>query len=78
LSEDEKRVLRPWNERFARFVQGKDVPWAAGGEREMLRLNANGETEVWTDEDWEEGVELWRVVNGGVSPGLLSWMKSRL
>lgn len=78
LSEREREVLRPWNERFAGFVQGEDVEWAAREEREMLRLKADGGTDVYTDKFWEEGLQFWRVVNVGGSAGLLGWMRSRL
>jgi carboxylesterase type B len=78
LSEEEKAVLGPWNECFARFVQGRDVQWAAREERQMLRLNGEGRMEVWNDEFWEEGVRFWRAVNEGGSRGWLGWMRPRL
>lgn len=63
LTESEKQIVKPWNEAFASFVHGHEVKWGTHGVREMLRLRADGLTDVWTDDRWDEGVKLWNKVN---------------
>lgn len=63
LTEKEKRVLKPWNEKFAAFVRGDVVEWGTRHAREMLRLRADGTTDVWADDRWDEGLEVWEEVN---------------
>ncbi|KAK5108329.1 hypothetical protein LTR62_008425 [Meristemomyces frigidus] len=71
LQGDEKVVLRFWNEAFAGFVRGEDVVWPCSDVREVLRLRSDGVTDVWWDERWEEGCEVWGAVNRGVGMGSL-------
>ena len=77
LLEDEKELLKPWNEAFASFVHGEDPKWGTETSRNMKRLRSDGKTDVWTDDQWEEGLKVWNFVNGG-SGGQGGWMKPKL
>lgn len=79
LTEEEKMVLRPWNEAFAKFVKGEEMDgrWKTQDVKQMLRLRDDGETDVWVDNRWEEGVQCWKAVNESAR-GLWSWIRSRL
>lgn len=63
LEENEKQILKPWNQAFAAFVRGHDVEWGTRHVKEMLRLRADGVTDVWIDDRWDEGVSVWNEVN---------------
>ena len=78
LTEDEKTVLKPWNEAFAAFVKGETVDWNTSKITEMVRLRADGVTDIWDDVRWDEGICVWDAINDGVAPGLLGWLKSKL
>ena len=78
LDEEEKGVLRGWNEGFAAFVKGVETGWGTSGVKEMRRLRSDGQTDVWTDDRWEEGLKVWDLVNGDVESGLVGWVKSKL
>ncbi|KAK5129600.1 hypothetical protein LTR08_003031 [Meristemomyces frigidus] len=64
LTDEEKRILEPWNECFAAFVRGDPVPWGTANAREMRTLNSGGSTDVWVDDRWDEGLKVWDLVNG--------------
>lgn len=77
LTDEEQSILRPWNEAFAAFVKGsRDVQWGTRDVKEMRRLNGDGTTDIWVDDRWEEGLEIWDVVNGDA--GLFAWLRSKL
>ncbi|PPJ54423.1 hypothetical protein CBER1_07381 [Cercospora berteroae] len=78
ITDEEKQLLRPWNEAFAAFVKGVEVPWGTSRVKEMLRLRDDGKTDIWTDDRWEEGLQIWDAVNGDAASGLLGWIKSKL
>ncbi|KXS94656.1 hypothetical protein AC578_5558 [Pseudocercospora eumusae] len=78
LTDDEKAVLKSWNQKFAAFVAGDDLEWGPGDVKEMLRLRSDGKTDIWTDDRWEEGLRVWDTVNKPSSTGLLDWIKSKL
>lgn len=59
LLEAEKQLLAPWNKVFAAFVHGDDGEWQTKGVKEVMRLTADGETDVWVDNRWEDGLRLW-------------------
>lgn len=63
LTEEERQLLKPWNEAFAAFVRGDEVKWGTRHAKQMLRLRADGVTDVWTDDRWDEGLEVWNEVN---------------
>ena len=63
LTEEEKKWLRGWNETFAAFVKGERVDWGLTRPSEARRWKENGETDVWEDDRWEEGLELWSIVH---------------
>ncbi|GIZ42228.1 hypothetical protein CKM354_000550400 [Cercospora kikuchii] len=78
ITDEEKQLLKPWNEAFAAFVKGVEVPWGTTTVKEMLRLRDDGKTDIWTDDRWEEGLQIWDAVNGDAASGLLGWIKSKL
>ena len=78
LRDDEKKVLGSWNKALAAFINGEEVEWGTSNLKEMRRLREDGTTDIWTDDTWEEGVEIWDLVNGDASLGVLSWLKSKL
>jgi carboxylesterase type B len=79
LTEEEKAVLRPWNEAFARFVHGEEMEgqWKTKDVRQMVRLKEDGVTDVWVDNRWQEGVQCWKAVNESTG-GWWTWVRSRL
>ena len=64
LTEDEKRATKPLIEAFAAFVKGEEVQWGTTGLTQAKRLRGDGKTEIWDDEMWEKGLEVWKLVNG--------------
>ncbi|KAM3425153.1 Carboxylic ester hydrolase [Cercospora zeina] len=78
LTDEEKRLLKPWNQAFAAFVKGDEVSWGTRNVQEMLRLRDDGKTDIWTDDRWDEGLQVWNAVNGDTSSGLLGWLRSKL
>jgi hypothetical protein len=64
MSEHEKKWLKGWNEGFAAFVNGDTVNWGPAKPREMRRWRSDGETDVWEDDKWDEGIEVWDLING--------------
>jgi carboxylesterase type B len=69
LTGEEKVWLRGWNEGFAAFVGGHAVEWGPSEPREMRRWRSDGGTDVWVDEKWEHGLEVWDVVQGDSEGG---------
>ncbi|KAI7329602.1 carboxylesterase [Hortaea werneckii] len=78
LKSQEKQVLEPWNRAFADFVSGRTVEWGTNDAKDMRRLKEDGNTDIWTDDRWEEGLEIWNLVNGNGPAGFLSWFRSKL
>ncbi len=78
LTEDDKAVLRPWNDAFAAFVKGEDVAWGTHGAKEVKRLRSDGHTDIWIDDQWEAGLEVWDLVNGSEALGIVGWVRSKL
>ncbi|KAI1036426.1 hypothetical protein LB503_003368 [Fusarium chuoi] len=66
LSDQEKEWLKGWNEGFAAFVGGNEVNWGTASPKDMRRWRSDGETDVWKDSLWEQGVEFWNLVNSGL------------
>jgi len=56
--------LQGWNKGFAAFVRGDAVEWGPTNPNEMRRWRSDGGTDVWEDELWEEGLEMWDIVHG--------------
>ncbi|CAK3761066.1 esterase lipase [Lecanosticta acicola] len=77
LTDEEKTILRPWNEKFAAFVHGQDPRWGTTDVREMLRLREDGTTDIWTDDRFDEGLEVWDTVNSQTA-SVLGWIRSML
>jgi carboxylesterase type B len=65
LSAREKEWLKGWNEGFAAFVKGDEVNWGTTKPTDVRRWRSDGETDVWEDCLWEDGLEFWRLVNSG-------------
>lgn len=63
LTEEEKKWLRGWNETCAACVKGERVNWGLTRPSEARRWKENGKTDVWEDDRWEEGLELWSIVH---------------
>ena len=78
LTTEEQEILRPWNAAVAAFVNGEDLAWGTTKIEEMIRLGEDGKTELWHDDRWQEGVEVWDVVNGSGTTGTLTWLKSKM
>ena len=78
LSDADKAVLKPWNKAFADFVKGVDPQWGTESVREMKRLRSDGTTDVWLDDRWEAGLQVWNLVNADSGKGLIGWIKARL
>ncbi|KAB8225851.1 Alpha/Beta hydrolase protein [Aspergillus novoparasiticus] len=65
LTSQEKEWLKGWNECFSAFVRGDPVVWGPTKPSEVRRWRADGETDVWEDSLWKEGIRFWRIVNSG-------------
>ena len=79
LTEDDKEAVKPWNEAFAAFIKGDDPQWKNKTIKDMTRLRSDGSTDVWTDDQWNEGLkvsDLLRQVSLG--DGLIGWIRGRL
>ncbi|KAI5270048.1 carboxylesterase [Aureobasidium subglaciale] len=63
LTDQERVWLRSWNEEFAAFVSGAQVNWGTTKPKELRRWRSDGETDVWVDDRWEAGLEVWNVVH---------------
>ncbi|RAO73151.1 uncharacterized protein BHQ10_009163 [Talaromyces amestolkiae] len=63
LTDQEKAMLSGWNQGFASFVKGDKVEWGPKQPKEMRRWRSDGETDVWTDDNWEQGLEFWDLLN---------------
>jgi carboxylesterase type B len=63
LTTREKNWLKGWNQGFASFVKGDVVEWGPKHPKEMRRWRNDGETDVWTDDKWEEGLKVWDLLN---------------
>lgn len=78
IAGDERSILESWNEKFAAFVAGRDPQWGTTNVREMLRLRSDGQTDIWLEDRWEEGIQVWDAVNVQESAGFLGWIRSKL
>lgn len=65
LTDQEKEWLKGWNESFAAFVNTDPVNWGPTKPNEVRRWRSDGETDVWEDSLWEEGIAFWSIVNSG-------------
>jgi carboxylesterase type B len=63
LTDQEKEWLKGWNENLAAFVNGGKVDWGPTKRNEARRWREDGQTDVWEDTRWEEGLEFWSVVH---------------
>jgi carboxylesterase type B len=64
MTDQEKGWLKGWNEGFAAFVKGDVVNWGPCKPKEVRRWRSDGETDVWEDDMWDKGLEVWNIVNG--------------
>jgi carboxylesterase type B len=65
LAADEKKILAPWIEAFAKFVKGEAQDWGTRALTDSKRLRSDGTIDVMTDDPlWQEGQEVWDLVNG--------------
>jgi carboxylesterase type B len=63
LTDEEKVLLEGWNQGFASFIRGDEVEWGPKQPKEMRRWRCDGETDVWTDDRWEQGLKIWDLLN---------------
>ena len=63
LTREDKDVVTPLHDLFARFVRGENVEWAQKGPKVVKRLTDRGTLDFWDDERWEEGQAVWQAVN---------------
>ncbi|KAI4718734.1 carboxylesterase [Aureobasidium sp. EXF-10727] len=63
MTDQEEYWLKGWNEQFAAFVGGAKVQWGPTKPREMRRWRSDGQTDVWEDDRWEQGLEVWNLVH---------------
>ncbi|KAH7325542.1 carboxylesterase [Stachybotrys elegans] len=63
LTDQEKALLRGWNQGFASFIKGDKVEWGPKQPKEVRRWRSDGETDIWTDDEWEKGLEIWDLLN---------------
>jgi carboxylesterase type B len=63
LTNEEKIWLRDWNEQFAGFVNGEEVEWGTTKPKEVRRWRSDGITDIWQDDMWEEGIQVWKIVH---------------
>jgi carboxylesterase type B len=66
LTNEEKLWLKKWNEQFACFVNGDEVNWGTHGPKEMKRWRNDGMTDIWEDDKWEQGLQVWNIVHGNL------------
>ncbi|TKA77307.1 hypothetical protein B0A49_03276, partial [Cryomyces minteri] len=59
LEPEEKELVKLWLEPFGAFLRGEEVQWATKGPKQVRRLTAAGAIDIWEDEAWEEGLQLW-------------------
>lgn len=78
LSESDKDAVRPWIQAFAAFVRGNVPQWGTNSVKEMRRLRSDGKTDVFVDDQWERGLEVWDLVNGNAQSGIIGWIRARL
>ncbi|CAD0111447.1 unnamed protein product [Aureobasidium uvarum] len=64
MTEQEKRWLNSWNQGFAAFVSGAEVHWGPTAPEQMRRWRSDGETDIWEDDGWDKGLEMWELVHG--------------
>lgn len=77
LTDDEKTLLQPWNKAFADFVSGKEVHIGTQKVTDVMRLRSDGQTDVWNDDRWDEGLKIWDIVNDD-KVGIAGWLRSKL
>jgi len=65
LTDEEMVWLGDWNEQFARFVSGEEANWGTKSPKDVRRWKSDGETDIWEDDMWEQGVEVWNLVHSG-------------
>ncbi|KAI4753506.1 carboxylesterase [Aureobasidium sp. EXF-3400] len=63
LTEEEKSWLRDWNGQFAAFVKGEEVNWGTQKSTEVKRWRGDGKTDIWEDDLWEQGNQVWNIVH---------------
>ena len=62
LEKEEKEVAKRWLEPVSEFLDGRDVNWGTHGSKEMRRLNERAEVDIWEDDRWQRGLEVWDLI----------------
>jgi carboxylesterase type B len=58
-SEEKKMVQRAFLEELGKFLRGEAMSWGTRGPKDVRRLQANGQVDIWTDELWDDGLAVW-------------------
>ena len=79
LTENDKQAVTPWNKAFAAFVKGDDPEWRTKTIKDTRRLRSDGSTDVWSDDQWDEGLKVWDLVrHASLGDGLIGWIRGML
>ncbi|PNS19083.1 Secreted lipase [Sphaceloma murrayae] len=62
LTDEEKVVVAPINQLLTDFVNFGNVEWPVKVTRGVLRLTARGKVDMWVDELYDHGLEVWKAV----------------
>ncbi|KAH7399185.1 carboxylesterase [Phaeosphaeria sp. MPI-PUGE-AT-0046c] len=66
LTSEENAWLKGWNKDFSMFVRGEIIDWGTRAPAEMKRWRSDGDTDIWEDDRWQEGIDGWKLINGAV------------
>lgn len=60
LMKEEKRVVEvAFEGPLGQFARGEELEWGTKSIRDVRRLRSDGVVDVWVDERWDEGVQVW-------------------
>ncbi|KAF2403896.1 alpha/beta-hydrolase [Trichodelitschia bisporula] len=63
LTEGEGRIVREGLlDLYGQFLAGEEVDWGTRDYMDVRRLKADGSVDIWRDELWEHGLEVWDAV----------------
>ena len=74
LTPPEKRIVKTsFLTPLAKFLKGEeDVDWGTSKVKEVRRLRHDGNVDIWHDQLWEKGLEVWKVLRKVDATGGLS------
>ncbi|KAI9694860.1 MAG: hypothetical protein M1822_000476 [Bathelium mastoideum] len=59
LEDGEDEVAKKWIEPVSNFLNGENADWGTNGLKSMRRLTDKGVVDIWNDNAWEKGLEVW-------------------